>query len=105
MAGLPDAIHLKTTFATFNETYRMTGGSLASEFTLAVLKPKVEPEEWKSVKEFADAIGVQPWIQLQSQTVSTGEPGPPVAAIAIASRLIWYSRPPTPSRRKSTSWQ
>ncbi len=57
----------------------MKDGSLVSEFTLEVLKPKVEASEWKSVKKFADAIGVQPWIQLTSESLKGGEKGPPVA--------------------------
>jgi len=78
-AELPDAIHLKTTFATFDETYRITNGSLISEFTLDMLIPKVEAAEWKSVKKLADNIGVQPWIQLTSTGLTAGEPGPPPA--------------------------
>ncbi len=78
VAELPDAIHLKTAFATFDETYRITDGSLVSEFTLEVLKPKVEAAEWRSVKKFTDAATVQPWIQLTSKGLA-GEKGPPVA--------------------------
>lgn len=74
---LPDAIHLKTPFATFEEIYKVTNGSLVSEFTLEVLKPKVTAAEWRSVKKFIDAVSVQPWIQLSSETVTGGEKGPP----------------------------
>ena len=63
---LPDPIHLKTTFATFDETYQVKDGSLISEFRLEVLQPKVAAKEWKGVKEFADKIGTQPWIQVIS---------------------------------------
>lgn len=55
LAELPDAIHLKTTFATFDETYRVSDGRMVSEFTLEVLKPKVDASEWRIVKKFADA--------------------------------------------------
>ncbi len=79
VAELPDAIHLKTTFAKFDETYRITGGSLVSEFTLEFLKPKVEAKEWKSVKKFADDIGTQPWIQLTSRGLTAGQKAPPPA--------------------------
>lgn len=79
MAELPDAIHLKTAFAQFDETYRITDGSLVSEFTLQVLKPKVDSTEWKSVKKLVDDIGVQPWIQLTTKGLMTGEKGPPIA--------------------------
>jgi tetratricopeptide (TPR) repeat protein len=78
-ADLPDAIHLKTAFATFDQTYRLTEGSLVSEFTLQVLKPKVEAADWKSVKKFVDDIGVQPWIQLTGKEGAAGEKGPPPA--------------------------
>ena len=56
-------------------------GSLVSEFTLEILKPKVEATEWKSVKKLADDIGVQLWIQLTSKGLTTGEKGPPVAGV------------------------
>ncbi len=78
-AELPDAIHLKTAFATFDETYQIANGSLVSEFTLDVLKPKASAAEWRSVKQFADAVAVQPWIQLTSESLTREEKGPPVA--------------------------
>ena len=78
-AELPDAIHLKTAFANFDETYRVVDGSLVSEFLLDVLKPKVEAAQWKDVKKFTDSIGVQPWIQLTSKARAAGEGGPPLA--------------------------
>jgi hypothetical protein len=49
-----------------------------SEFTLEVLKSKVEAVEWKSVKKLADAV-TQPWIQLTSNEARAGEKGPPMA--------------------------
>ena len=88
---LPDAIHLKTAFAAFDETYRMKDGSLVSEFTLKVLKPNVEAAEWKSVKKFADDIGVQPWIQVTTKEKGlVGEKGPPVAGESnpVAAQLV-----------------
>ncbi len=74
---VPNAIHLRTAFAKFDETYRVVDGSLVSEFTYEVTKPKVEAADWKSVKKFVDDIGVQPWIQVTSSTVAAGEKGPP----------------------------
>jgi tetratricopeptide (TPR) repeat protein len=86
---LPDSIHLKTAFATFDETYRRTDGSLVSEFTLQVLKPKVEATEWKSVKKLVDDIGVQPWIQLTGKEAAGGK-GPPPAGEnnPVAAELV-----------------
>lgn len=78
-AELPDAIHLKTAFAIFDQTYRIENSSLVSEFTLQILKGKVDAAEWKNVKKLADDIGTQPWIQLTSKEQVTGEAGPPIA--------------------------
>ncbi len=77
-AELPNAVHLKTTFATFDETYRLADGALVSEYTLEVLKPKVEASEWKHVKEMTDAAA-QPWIQVTRRQAILGEAGPPAA--------------------------
>jgi tetratricopeptide (TPR) repeat protein len=87
---LPDAIHLKTVFATFDQTYRLTDGSLVSEFTLQVLMPKVEAAEWKSVKKLVDDIGVQPWIQVTGKEAAAGEKGPPPAGenSPVAAELV-----------------
>jgi tetratricopeptide (TPR) repeat protein len=89
-AELPNAIHLKTAFAKFDETYRITDGNLTSEFTLEVLKPKVDATEWKSVKKLSDDIGVQPWIQLTSKEHAAGEKGPPMAGETntLAAELV-----------------
>jgi tetratricopeptide (TPR) repeat protein len=89
-ADLPDAIHLKTTFAKFDETYRLSDGSLVSEFTLQVLKPKADAADWKSVKKFVDDIGVQPWIQLTGKEATVGEKGPPPAGEnnPVAAELV-----------------
>lgn len=89
-AELPNAIHLKTAFATFDETYRMQDGSLVSEFTLEVLKGKVDAAEWQSVKKLSDGIGVQPWIQLTSKERAGGKDGPPLAGgnNFIAAELV-----------------
>jgi tetratricopeptide (TPR) repeat protein len=80
---------LKTAFATFDQTYRVTDGSLVSEFTLEVLKPKVDAAEWKNVKKLEDAI-VQPWIQLTSAVSTEGQKGPPSAGEnnSVAADLV-----------------
>jgi tetratricopeptide (TPR) repeat protein len=85
---LPDAIHLKTTFATFDQTYRIENGSLVSEFKLEILKGKVEAAEWKSVKKLADDVGTQPWIQLTSKDRVTGETGPPLASESSSAAAL-----------------
>jgi tetratricopeptide (TPR) repeat protein len=76
---LPDAIHLKTAFATFDKTYQFKSGSLVAESKLETLIAKVPASDWKEYKRFVDAIGVEPWIQLTSKDRSAGEKGPPLA--------------------------
>jgi tetratricopeptide (TPR) repeat protein len=78
-ADLPDAIHLKTAFATYDKTYQVKEGSLIGEYRLETLKKKVPAAEWKDVKKFVDDIGQEPWIQLTSTDHVMGEAGPPAA--------------------------
>jgi len=76
-AEVPDAVHLKTTFATFDKTYAIKDGNLVSEFRLETLTAKVPAANWKDYKKFVDDIGTEPWIQLTSKDRVLGEKGPP----------------------------
>ena len=89
-ADLPDAIHLKSPFATFDETYRMSDGDLVSEFKLQTLLAKVPSSDWKDYKKFLDDIGASPWIQLTSKERIAGEKEPPLAGEnnPVAAELV-----------------
>jgi tetratricopeptide (TPR) repeat protein len=65
-----------------------------SEFTLEVLKGKIDAGEWKSVKKLSDDIGLQPWIQLTRKERVTGETGPPVAgeSNSAAAALVYQTQ-------------
>jgi tetratricopeptide (TPR) repeat protein len=65
-ADLPDPIHVKTEFATFDQTYRFDGKEITVERTITVLKEKVAKEDWKSYQKFAKDISLdsEAWIQL-----------------------------------------
>jgi Flp pilus assembly protein TadD len=67
---LPDPIHVKTDFATFDKTYRFDGKEITTERTIVILKQKVAKEDWKIYQKFAKDIGLEgePWIQLIQPT-------------------------------------
>ncbi|HKR26910.1 MAG TPA: DUF3857 domain-containing protein [Acidobacteriaceae bacterium] len=81
---LPDPVHVKTDFATFDKTYRFDGKTLTVERTISILKTKVPKDEWKKYEAFAKEIGLngEPWITLlppSQQTVSESSSGPVVS--------------------------
>ena len=63
---LPDPIHVKTPFATFDKTYKFEGGAIVAERTVVVLKNKVPKNDWKSYQAFTKDISLnsENWIQL-----------------------------------------
>ena len=89
-AELPDAVHLKTTFATFDKTYQIKDGNMVSEFRLETLTAKIPASDWKDYKKFVDDVGAEPWIQLTSNDRVLGEKGPPPAGEdnPVAAELV-----------------
>jgi Flp pilus assembly protein TadD/transglutaminase-like putative cysteine protease len=63
---LPDPVHVKTNFATFDKTYRFEGKEIVVERTIVVLKKKVPKADWKEYQTFTKDINLEgePWIQL-----------------------------------------
>ena len=63
---LPDPVHVKTDFATFDKTYRFDGKDLIVERTIVVLHDKLPKAEWKRYQAFTKDIGIsgETWIQL-----------------------------------------
>ena len=57
-AQLPDAIHEKTAWATYDETYRLEKGVLYAEERLVVLQEKVPASEWKAYLKWQTAVGL-----------------------------------------------
>ncbi len=69
---LPDPVHVKTDFTTFDKTYRFDGKDVVIERTIVVLAKKLPKTEWKRYQTFSKDIGLdgEPWIQLiRSQPV------------------------------------
>jgi tetratricopeptide (TPR) repeat protein len=85
---LPDPLHVKTDFSTFDKTYRFDGKDVVIERTIVVLKSKVPKSEWKRYQTFLKDISLQgeSWIQLISPTkplvVKNGKPESPKASAA-----------------------
>jgi tetratricopeptide (TPR) repeat protein len=58
-ANLPDAIHVKRDYATFDQTYRMDKGELIVERTVVILKKKVAKADWKDYYAYTKALGAE----------------------------------------------
>ena len=63
---LPDPIHVKTDFATFDKTYRFDGKEIVVERDIKVVKNKLPKADWKKYQTFTKDISLEgePWIQL-----------------------------------------
>jgi len=85
-AELPEAIHEKTAWATYDQTFRFDKGTLYTERKLVVLNRKVPASEWKAYKKWTETIGNQsePYIQLQRgyEARPASAPLPPPEIIA-----------------------
>ncbi len=75
---LPDPIHVKTDFATFDKTYRFEGNEIIVERDIVVLKNKVAKADWEQYKKFTKDISLEGenWIQLLA-------PAKPVPSIVM----------------------
>ncbi len=91
-AVLPDPIHTKSVYATFDETYRFEKGTLFAERRVEILKETVPLAEWKSYKEWIDKSDLtdERWVQLVTDgnkaSTSTGVTRKP--SNAEAAKLI-----------------
>ena len=65
-AELPEAVHAKSAYATYDETYRFEKGTLYADRRVEVLQEKVPVADWKSYKKWADAVdlGNDKYVQL-----------------------------------------
>jgi tetratricopeptide (TPR) repeat protein len=63
---LPDPIHVKTSFATLDKTYRFDGKDIVIERTVVILASKLPKTDWQRYQTFTKDIHLdgEPWIQL-----------------------------------------
>lgn len=90
-ANLPDAVHVKTPFATFDETYSLDSGNLTVERTIVILESKLPASSWQQYKKFVDDTSLEtlPYIQLTSTfTASGAHPIKPTTNNPAAAQLV-----------------
>ena len=65
-ADLPDPIHVKTDFATFDKTYRFHSHEIIAERDIVILKQKSSQSGLENYLTFTKDIGLsgENWIQL-----------------------------------------
>jgi transglutaminase-like putative cysteine protease/tetratricopeptide (TPR) repeat protein len=82
---LPDPVHVKTDFTTFDKTYRYDGKDVVVERTIVVLAKKLPKTDWKRYQAFSKDIGLdgesfiqliraQPDQQSDRPTIARGKP-------------------------------
>ena len=66
---LPDAIHVKTTFATFDMTFKFENGDFVAQRDLVVLRGKLPVKSWQEYKTFTENISLNKmnWVQLNAK--------------------------------------
>jgi tetratricopeptide (TPR) repeat protein len=90
---LPEAVHEKSPYATYDETYRFEKGTVYAERRIEVLKENVPVAEWKSYKKWADDADLahDQWIQLvtnEHKAISGSSESPTTASNAEAAKLV-----------------
>ena len=66
-AELPESVHVKRDYATYDKTYRLADGKLVVDRTVAVKQHKLAKAQWKDYLAFQKAIGMddgEPYIVL-----------------------------------------
>lgn len=88
-ADVPDPVHVKTPFATYDKTYRFEAGQVIVDRTIVILKKKIAKEDWKQYQTFTKDIGLanEPWIPLllPSKPVTAKVQPPSGATMATAN--------------------
>jgi tetratricopeptide (TPR) repeat protein len=91
-AVLPDAIHSKSAYAAYDETYRLDKGTVYAERRIEVLTEKIPVAEWKVYKKWLDNWDLthDRWIQLITNEHKTagGDTASPKPSNAEAAKLI-----------------
>jgi tetratricopeptide (TPR) repeat protein len=91
-AVIPDPIHTKSAYATFDESYRLEKGTLYAERRVEFLKETVPVADWKSYKEWIDKWDLtdERWVQLvtDGNKAATGSGVSRKPSNAEAAKLI-----------------
>jgi tetratricopeptide (TPR) repeat protein len=73
-ADLPDAVHVETPFATFDETFKLDGGEFIAERKVKIFQSKLPASSWEQYSKFAKniSLGQLTWVQLLKPHTSEG---------------------------------
>lgn len=108
-ADVPDPVHVKTPFATYDKTYRFEDGQVIVDRTIVILKKQIAKEDWKAYQTFTKDIGLanEPWIPLLPPSKSFAKqniPSPPPTVLksengstTVIVRTPPSARPPAPA--------
>jgi tetratricopeptide (TPR) repeat protein len=69
---LPDGVHVKTAFATYDETYSFANGALTVDRKVVVLASKVPAKNWKAYKKFVSDTSLFDLTYIQLLANGTG---------------------------------
>lgn len=102
---LPDPVHVKTDFATFDKTYRFDGQKIVAERIVVILKNKVPRQDWKKYQAFTKDIGLtnENWIQLIRDYTVTSPPSLTKPGNTVAGNAKPTSPLPAPSAASRSS--
>jgi tetratricopeptide (TPR) repeat protein len=101
-ATLPDAKHVKSPWATFDESYRFENGTVYGRRELVVLAKNVPRVDWKEYKRFSDQadFGNEPFIQLTPAFDSFVPSMPALSASNVSPPILSVPSSNNPSAAK-----
>ena len=69
-AELPGSVHARTSFATFDITYKLENGEFTAQRTLTILQSRLQAASWEQYKKFTKdiSLGDLEWVQLEAPT-------------------------------------
>ncbi len=85
IANLPNPVHVKTPFATYDETYSFEHGKLTVNRTVVVLQEKVPPSNWEAYKKFVNDASFENVDYITLTHIGPAKPSQPATASTSGS--------------------
>jgi tetratricopeptide (TPR) repeat protein len=89
---LPEGVHERSAYATYDETYKFEKGTLYAERRIEVLQEKVPVSDWKSYKKWVDDADLahDQWVKLvtDGHKAGMGSEAPPKPNSVEAAQLV-----------------
>ena len=80
-ADLPEAIHAKRRYSTFDQTYRLEGQKLVVDRKVVILEKKVPKADWQDYRAYLKAIGMESG----ENYISLIAPQPKIEVVQVAN--------------------